>query len=79
VKLRALERQLRQWTVANRYLRAGQPERLAELGFPKAEINRLVLAGGFSALQMHNLRSTIRYYRTKSRRRLWLPDPGGTA
>ncbi len=78
-KVRDLERERHTMIMANRYLRAGKAERLAELGFGPTEIHRLVQAGGYSSAELARMRDTIGYYRTKSRRRLWLPDPGGTA
>jgi hypothetical protein len=65
--------------LANRYLAAGQPERLAELGLPDTEIPYLKRTGGYTSAELTQSRDTIRYYRTKSKRRLWLPDPGETA
>lgn len=65
--------------LANRYLVAGKPAMLREIGLTRAEAERVIKAGGYTAAELTRIRDTIRYYRTKSRRRLWLPDPGETA
>jgi hypothetical protein len=77
--LRELERQHRTMILVNRYLKAGKRDRLADLGISRTEADRLVKAGGYSSIELERMRDTIRYYRTKSRRRLWLPDNGETA
>lgn len=78
-KLEQLEREHRMMRLANRYLVAGKPEMLREIGLPQAEAQRVIRAGGYTGADLTKIRDTIRYYRTKSRRRLWLPDPGETA
>lgn len=78
-RLRQLERRHRAMILANRYLAAGQPERLPELGLPATEIPYLKKMGKYSSADLATMRDMIRYYRTKSRRRLWLPDNGEMA
>lgn len=73
-KLRELETEHRIMVLANRYLKARQPERLVELGIAPAELRRVKQSGGYSSADLVRMRDTIRYYRTKSRRKLWLPD-----
>jgi hypothetical protein len=77
--LRHLEAAHRRMVLANRYLAAGRPKELETLGFDRSEIRRLTAAGGYPASDLTRSRDTIRYYRTKSRRRLWLPDTGEKA
>jgi hypothetical protein len=77
-RLEELEREHHRMVLANRYIRARRPEQLADLGYTKAEIRNLILAKGYPEAALINMRSAIRYFRTKSRRRLWLPDPGET-
>ena len=38
-----------------------------------SEARRVAQAGGYSHAALVRMRDTIRYYRTKSKRRLWLP------
>lgn len=76
-KVQELEAEHRRMILANRYLKAGKPDRLADIGFNLVEARRLQDAGGYSSEELTRMRDTIRYYRTKSRRRLWLPDNGG--
>jgi len=76
-KVQELERERHLMNLANRYLKAGRPERLGEIGLTQAEIRRLIKAGGYSSAEMTRMRDLLRYYRHKSKRRLWLPDPGG--
>lgn len=71
--LQNLESEHRIMVLANRYLKARQPRRLAELGIPPAEVQRLIKAGGYSSLELMKMREKIYYYGKKSRRKLWLP------
>lgn len=76
-KVKELEREHQTMHLVNRYLRAGMADRVRELGLPRAELRRVLEAGGYSAAELTRTREAIRYYRTKSRRRLWLPEPPG--
>ena len=78
-KLKDLEAQHRRMVLVNRYLAAGRPKELEALGLNRSEIRRLTAAGGYPSSDLTRSRDTIRYYRTKSRRRLWLPDTGEKA
>lgn len=72
-KLQQLEVQHRNMMLANRYIKTGKIERLLDLGIPLATAQRLAQAGGYPSADLTRMRDTIRYYRTKSKRRLWLP------
>jgi hypothetical protein len=74
-----LERERHLMNLANRYLKAGRPERLGELGLTQGEIRNLIKAGGYSSAALTRMRDLLRYYRKKSRRKLWLPDKGDAA
>jgi len=78
-KCKELEAEHRTMILANRYLKAGKLDRLPGLGIPPREIARLVAVGGYSSAEILRMRDTIRYYRVKSRRKLWLPEPKGGA
>lgn len=78
-RLKHLEAEHRVKLLVNRYLVAGKPERLKELGLTQAEIRRVTAAGGYPESVLKRSRETIRYYRKKSRRQLWLPDRGNAA
>lgn len=78
-KVAELEAQRRKMHLVNRYIAAHRLDMLPELGIPRAEAARLVRVGGYTSAEITAMREAIRYYRNKSKRRLWLPDPGERA
>lgn len=56
--------------MVNRYLAAGQPKRIQELGLTRAETRRLIAAGGYSSQEMTRIREAIRYHKRKHRGRV---------
>jgi len=74
--LRRLEAERRTMVLVNRYLAAGRPKELPSLGLSSAEIRRVTAAGGYTPAELKRMRDVLGYYRTKSKRRLWLPDRG---
>jgi len=75
-RLEDLERERHRMTLANRYIRNHRPQKLAELGYTAPEIRQLIQTGGHPNSAFVNIRQRVHYFKVKSRRRLWLPDPG---